>query len=148
LRVLGFQRSEYVDLESWSGGMVKTGAEAAELEVLGLPFAKSPYPMWIFDRETLAFLDVNDAAVQHYGYSRQEFFNMKITAIRPAEDVSELLRKNPNPRPQGQSSAEKWRHQTKSGMVFPVRITSWELTFRGRPAELVLAREDRSAGAR
>jgi PAS domain S-box-containing protein len=127
--------------------MVKTGADAPEPEVLGLPFAKSPYPMWIFDRETLAFLDVNDAAVEHYGYSRQEFFNMKITAIRPAEDVSELLRKTADPRPLGPSTAEKWRHKTKSGMVFPVRITTWELTFRGRPAELVLAREDRTAGA-
>jgi PAS domain S-box-containing protein len=127
---------------------VKTGAEHPEPEVLGLPFAKSAYPMWIYDRETLAFLDVNDAAVEHYGYSRQEFLSMKITAIRPTEDVSELLRNSTEPRPKGQSTAEKWRHKTKDGTVFPVRITSWELIFRGRPAELVLAREDRSGGAR
>jgi PAS domain S-box-containing protein len=96
--------------------------------------------MWIFDRETLAFLEVNDAAVKEYGFTRQEFLSMTLRDIRPAPDVPELLRQTLHPRPQGQSTAEKWRHLNKSGAVFPVSITSWELTFRGRPAELVLAR--------
>ena len=100
--------------------------------------------MWVFDRETLAFLDVNDAAVQQYGYSRDEFLSMAIREIRPPEDVPELLRQTPVPRPQGQSTAERWRHQAKNGAIFPVTITSWELTFRGRPAELVLARREKS----
>ncbi len=68
---------------------------------------------------------------------------MTILRIRPPQDIPELLRQTPNPRPKGQSTAEKWRHQAKSGAVFPVTITSWELTFRERPAELVLARPDR-----
>jgi two-component system, cell cycle sensor histidine kinase and response regulator CckA len=96
--------------------------------------------MWIFDRETLAFLEVNDAAVRQYGYSRAEFLAVTILCIRPPEDIPELLRQTPHPRPRGQSTAEPWRHKTKSGTVFNVTITSWELTFRGRPAELVLAR--------
>ena len=36
-------------------------------------FAASPLPMWVYDAATLAFLDVNDAAVRHYGYSREQF---------------------------------------------------------------------------
>jgi PAS domain S-box-containing protein len=96
--------------------------------------------MWIFDRETLAFLDVNDAAVEQYGYSRLEFLTMSIVDIRPPEGVTELLRQTPTPRPRGASTAEAWRHRTKQGVVVPVMITSWVLTFRGRPAELVLAR--------
>jgi PAS domain S-box-containing protein len=121
---------------------VTTGT-APEPEVLGIPFAKNSHPMWIFDRETLAFLDVNDAAVQQYGYFRQQFLTMTILDIRPPEDVSELLRQTPVPRPLGQSTAERWRHRTKHGTIFPVTITSWELTFRGRPAELVLARREK-----
>jgi two-component system cell cycle sensor histidine kinase/response regulator CckA len=100
--------------------------------------------MWVFDRETLVFLDVNDAATKEYGFSRQEFLTMTLRDIRPAPDVPELLRETPHPRPQGQSTAEKWRHLTKNGAVFPVTITSWELTFCGRPAELVLARRESS----
>jgi PAS domain S-box-containing protein len=100
--------------------------------------------MWIFDQDTLAFLDVNTAAVWQYGYSRQEFLTMTILQIRPAADMPELIRHTSNPDLQGQSTAEKWRHQTKNGIVFPVTITSWELTFRERPAELVLARRESS----
>ncbi len=109
-----------------------------ETAVLGIPFAKNSHPMWIFDRETLDFMDVNDAALKLYGYSRQEFLNMKITQIRPPEDVPELLRRTSHP--EGPTTGARWRHRTRNGTVFPVSITSWELTFRGRPAELVLAR--------
>lgn len=119
---------------------METGPEA----VLGIPFARNSYPMWVFDRETFAFLDVNNAAVHQYGYSRDEFLSMAIRDIRPAADVPELLRQTETPRPLGQSTAERWRHQTKSGTVFEVMITSWELTFGGRPAELVLARREDS----
>jgi PAS domain S-box-containing protein len=111
-------------------------------ELLGLPFDNSPHPMWIFDRNTYIFLDVNDAAVQQYGYSRQEFLNMTILDLRPATDIPELLRQTRAPRPQGESTAEKWRHRDKNGTVFPVVITSWKLTFHGHQAEVVLARRE------
>src|ERR1035437_8914200 len=113
-----------------------------EPEVLGIPFAKNSHPMWIFDLETLVFLDVNDAAVDEYGFPRQEFLTMTLRDIRPIGDVPELLRQTQHPRPLGQSTAEKWRHVTKDGIVFPVAITSWELTFHERRAELVLARRE------
>jgi PAS domain S-box-containing protein len=113
-----------------------------EREVLGIPFAKNAHPMWIFDRETLAFLDINEAAVKQYGFSRQEFLSMTLRDIRPLEDLPELLRQTQHPRPQGQSTAEEWRHVTKDGTMFRVTITSWELTFRERRAELVLARRE------
>jgi two-component system, cell cycle sensor histidine kinase and response regulator CckA len=113
-----------------------------EREVLGIPFAKNSHPMWIFDRETLHFLAVNDAAVRRYGFSREEFLTMTLRDIRPTEDVPKLLRQTQDPRLRGQSTGEKWRHLSKRGAVLPVTITSWEMTFRGHPAELVLARED------
>ena len=113
---------------------------APEPDVLGLPFATSPHPMWIFDRVTQVFLDVNDVAVQQYGYSRQEFLTMTIRDIRPAADIPERLRQTLDPRLQGPSTTENWRHQATNGTVFRAAITIWELTFRGRHAELVLAR--------
>jgi PAS domain S-box-containing protein len=114
-----------------------------ETQVGGIPFAKNMYPMWVFDRETLAFLDVNEAAVQQYGYSRREFLRMTIVEIRPPEDVPDLLRQTQVLRPKGPSTGANWRHRTRNGTVFPVAITSWEVTFRGRPAELVLARREK-----
>ena len=115
---------------------------APERQILGIPFAGNAHAMWVFDRETLVFLDVNDAAVQTYGYSREEFLHMRIVDIRPPEDVPELLRETKSPRPKGPSTGDCWRHWNKKREIFSVAITSWELTFRGRPAELVLARRD------
>ena len=54
-------------------------------------FEASPTPMWVYDAESLAFLAVNDAAIRHYGYSREEFLAMTIKDIRPPEDVPRLL---------------------------------------------------------
>ena len=54
-------------------------------------FATYPSPTWVYDAETLAFLAVNDAAVAHYGYSREQFLAMTIRDIRPAEDIPALL---------------------------------------------------------
>ncbi len=50
-------------------------------------FRQSPQPMWIYDRETLNFMDVNDAALNTYGYTLEEFLKMSILQIRPPEEV-------------------------------------------------------------
>lgn len=116
---------------------------APEREILGLPFARNSYPMWVFDRQSLAFLDVNDAALRQYGYSREEFLTMRIVDIRPVEDVPELVRRTSSPQPLGPTTGAQWRHRARNGGIFPVAITSWEFTFDGRPAELVLARPEK-----
>ena len=54
-----------------------------------LLFQSNPNPMWVFDLETLKFLEVNEAAIQHYGYSREEFLAMTIMDIRPPEKSSQ-----------------------------------------------------------
>ncbi|MFZ0998081.1 MAG: PAS domain-containing protein, partial [Candidatus Sulfotelmatobacter sp.] len=54
-------------------------------------FDNNPHPTWVFDRETLRFLAVNDAAVHQYGYSRDEFLAMTLKDIRPPEDVPALV---------------------------------------------------------
>lgn len=98
------------------------------------------YPMWIFDLESFAFLAVNDAAVRRYGYSRPEFLSMTILDIRPVEDVVPLLRSELRDR-RHTVSREHWRHRIKDGTVIQVEITSEEITFNGRPAEIVMAKE-------
>jgi PAS domain S-box-containing protein len=128
--------------------LAAAGGVVPELEILGIPFARNSYPMWIYDLATLAFLEVNDAATKTYGYSRAEFLAMTLLEIRPSEDLPEFLRQTDHPRPRGQSTGELWRHKSKDGAIFPVIITSWELVYRGHKAELVLARRDTSVKQR
>ncbi|HEX2220020.1 MAG TPA: ATP-binding protein [Gemmatimonadales bacterium] len=98
-------------------------------------FDANPQPMWIFDVETLEFLAVNDAAVRHYGYTREEFLGMSIMDIKPAEEP-------PGPPVAGQArrpEAAFTRHQRKDGTVMDVELVSHELEMDGRRARLVLA---------
>jgi len=103
-------------------------------------FQNNPLPMWIYDLETLRFLEVNEAAVEHYGYSRAEFLRMHISDIRPKEDVARLKAHVRAKRPQLQHSGE-WRHLKRDGTIFYVEITSHKLIYKGRQAALVLAKD-------
>ncbi|MCU0543773.1 MAG: PAS domain S-box protein [Oscillatoriaceae cyanobacterium Prado104] len=105
-----------------------------------LLFKNNPHPMWVYDLETLQFIAVNEAAVQHYGYTRDEFLNMTIADIRPAEDIP-LLLDNISQVDGGIDFAGVWRHRLKNGTIIDVEITSYAMMFDGRKAELVLAHD-------
>ena len=106
-------------------------------------FDANPHPMWVYDLETLAFLAVNDAAIGHYGYSRDEFLAMTIRDIRPPEDIPALEAAVAKSRAPGSryDEAGQWRHCRKDGSIILVEITSHVLRFAGRDAELVLAHD-------
>ena len=103
-------------------------------------FANHPHPMWIYDLHTLAFLEVNEAAITKYGYSRAEFLQMTIQTIRPPEDMP-LLMKNLAQERQSQENSEEWRHRLKDGRVIDVSITSHTLQFHGHEAALIIAED-------
>jgi two-component system cell cycle sensor histidine kinase/response regulator CckA len=110
--------------------------QASELRYR-LLFDSSPLPMWVFDSETLAFLAVNDAAVQHYGFSRDEFAAMTIEDIRPPDDIL-ALRKDLE---HADDARRIWRHMKKNGDIIAVEVKSHELSFEARRARLVLAND-------
>jgi PAS domain S-box-containing protein len=103
-------------------------------------FENNSLPMWVYDYESLVFLDVNDAAVERYGYSREEFLAMTIKDIRPAEDIPSLLA-NVRTLTSEFDPPDVWRHRKKDGTVIDVEITSHALDYAGRPARLVLAND-------
>lgn len=103
-------------------------------------FASNPQPMWVYDLETMRFLDVNDAAIAHYGYSRDEFRGMTVQDLRPDEDAGRLERA-PVPRTAGTVKQGMRRHRRKSGRIVEVEIASHDLMFNGRRAVHVLAND-------
>ena len=106
-----------------------------------LEFFKShPDPMWIFDVETLRFLDVNHAAVADYGYSEDEFLGMTIKDIRSPEEVDALLNHLETRPPDALTGANTWRHRRKDGSVIHVDVRSHTIDYQGRTARLTTAR--------
>jgi len=103
-------------------------------------FMNNPQPMWVYDLKTLQFLEVNHAATHNYGYSREEFLAMRITDIRPPEDVPRLLADVASARMGFQYSGQ-WRHTLKNGKVVDVEVTSHTLVFGGRDAELIVVQD-------
>src|SRR2546428_183210 len=108
-----------------------------------LLFSSNPHSMWVYDLATLYFLEVNEAAVAQYGYSRDEFLRMRISDIRPPEELPKLTeaisRLAEGADPVVRRDAAPWRHRLKDGRVRDVDIVSHAIDFAGRRAVLVVA---------
>lgn len=122
---------------SKSGAASRKVTEAGQFESL---FQNNPLPMWVYDLETLRFLEVNDAALKQYGYTRNEFMHMRISDIRPKEDIARLKAHLKAKHPGFRQSGE-WRHCRKDGSLIDVEITSHKLTYDGHKAAWVLAKD-------
>jgi two-component system, cell cycle sensor histidine kinase and response regulator CckA len=108
-------------------------------EMFRLLFSYSPLPTWVLDRETLRFLQVNDAAVRQYGYSYGEFQDMSILDLRPEEkdkDLEHFRQWSGDGRYQG-----NWKHRKKDGKLMEVEIIAHELDYAGRRVRLVVAQD-------
>ena len=102
-------------------------------------FNLNPQPMYAFDEETLEFFLVNKATIDHYGYSQEEFMNMKLTDIRPASELSQMYRQLEKQRSDTVPMVSgTWIHQRKDGSLIEVNIMSMRLEVDNRVARLVI----------
>ena len=100
-------------------------------------FMQNPQPMWIFDDATLQILEVNDAAINLYGYTRNEFLSLNIRNIRPKEDVP-ALQNVLNSAKERYNKVGVHRHLKKNGEIIYVEITFHFIDYNGRKARHVL----------
>lgn len=128
-------------MESPPKDLVAVSAEAQAHGFSDL-FFHNPLPMWLFDKETLRFVEVNDAAVQHYGYSRDEFLSMTLADIRPPEDVPRLHAQRAKTIAQeGRARFRRspgWRHLRKDGSLMWVDVYSHDFWFGGHLVRLAM----------
>ncbi len=104
-------------------------------------FEGNPRPMWVYDIETLKFLAVNQAAIEAYGYSRDDFLSMTIADLRDASEVPSMRAAVDHAKSTRVHQAGVWKHRRSDGSILEVEITSCELTFEGRRARLVAAED-------
>lgn len=123
-----YKRRQYVEEIRQSG------------EKYRLLFEHNPEPMVIFDYDTLKFLEVNDAAITHYGYSREEFLTMSIKNMRPVEDET-LLKNNIGKLLKSNQFRLTARHLKKNGEIIQVELTSSQINWNGKKAIHILVND-------
>ncbi|WP_407431551.1 PAS domain-containing protein [Arcticibacter sp.] len=102
-------------------------------------FHLSPLPLLVYDLDSLRILDVNQAAIEHYGYTSEEFLSFTLRDIRPPEDIAildEILREHVKP---GHLHTGFTRHVKKSGKIILVNTKGNSITYKGRNARIVVA---------
>lgn len=119
-----------------------------EARLYRLLFERNPDPAWVFDNETYAFLAVNEATVRHYGFARDEVLAATVERILPADEWQRFRQSWP-PFPEPKASGDDaevcpcgtWKHRRADGSLFDAEVLASHLSFRGRPACLVLVRD-------
>jgi two-component system CheB/CheR fusion protein len=104
-------------------------------------FYNNPVPMWIYDEETLYFLEVNDAAVEKYGHTRDEFLGLTLKDIRPQDDAVRVIASISERNKKEYSFSGIWKHLKKGGEPLYVEISSHLVDLEGKRAVLVLAND-------
>ncbi len=103
-----------------------------------LLFQNNPTPVYVYDQETLGFLDANEAAILHYGYSREEFLSLTLNDIALPEEIPAFLQKLSRS-VFGAGNSGIWRHRKKGGKLSEMEITTHSLILGDRKAWLSLA---------
>ena len=103
-----------------------------------LLFDSNPCPMWVYDYDTLAIVEVNEHAMTQYGYSRDEFLRMSLPDLRSAEEADRLdqMMKSTDYDAESEHLA---RHKRKDGTHIDVEVRGRPLPLSGRRHRLVVA---------
>lgn len=112
------------------------GGRAAVPDYFRLLFERNPQPMWLYDVETLAFLEVNDAALAQYGYAREEMLALTLRDIRPESELPRLEAVVAETR-DGLALTGVWRHRRKDGSELDVEVAAHGMELAGRRVRLV-----------
>ena len=120
---------------------VKPGPRTWEIATaLELIFSGHPLAMWIVDRESLRFLSANEAAIEKYGYTRDEFLEMSVTDISADDDVRALLNEIASVDATRRPSL-LCQHRLRDGKIIEVELTMHLLGMGGRHQILALAHD-------
>ena len=103
-------------------------------------FESNPMPICMISRSTMDIIAVNEAAVNHYGYSLEEFLTLNSKDLRPQEDIKKYLAYVSQETP-GINKAGIWRHKKKDGTIILVDIIAHDIMYENIPARLILAND-------
>ncbi|MBL0182703.1 MAG: PAS domain S-box protein [Chitinophagaceae bacterium] len=102
-------------------------------------FNNNPASIIIWDLDTLQILEVNETAVELYGYSKEEFLELTVLNIRPKDEQARLLELVEEVKKTDFcKKIMRWRHITSSGNSIIMTIASHSIQYNGKRAVLSL----------
>ena len=104
-------------------------------------FQNNPLPCWIYDQETLRILEVNDAAVKHYGFTRAEFIAIDTKDLQPQEQMPRFRERLAREKSGDVIEEVNWKHVKKNGELIYVDLKSSSINYNGTSARLVVAHD-------
>jgi len=105
-------------------------------------FNLNPLPSWIYNYQTFQILDVNIAAIEHYGYSKEEFLKLTIKDIRPSHEIEKLIKAHATIKDQnGNISFGVFTHQKKNGELIQMEINGHKIDFNNQKCILVVCQD-------
>ncbi|MFL5808558.1 MAG: PAS domain-containing protein [Flavisolibacter sp.] len=104
-------------------------------------FQSNPLPCWIYDAETVQFLEVNKAAIAHYGYSKEEFLKHGLELLHSDEKIDKLKERLKNEKQKRSIAVNSWQHKKKNGEIIFVDLRINSINYRGVEAKLVVAHD-------
>jgi PAS domain S-box-containing protein len=104
-------------------------------------FIMNPSPMWVMDVENFQFLQVNESAIQNYGYTNEEFLSMNISDIKLEEDMENYSENLLNDLKSGSTLNRIVQHRRKNQEIFYAEVRINPIPFKEKEAVLVMARD-------
>jgi PAS domain S-box-containing protein len=101
-------------------------------------FYKNPYPTWIFELDTLRIVEVNDAAVEKYGYEKSEFYRLTMRELHPSGEGELFVESIRSQEPEVNVERKLWHHCNRSGEMITVEITPHRIEYFGKPCMQVI----------
>jgi two-component system cell cycle sensor histidine kinase/response regulator CckA len=111
-------------------------ARSASEERYRTLFESVPLPQWVYDRDSLRILAVNEAAIEHYGYSRAEFLGMSILDLLPPEDAKRVSYSTHGHDGEGKDAPRP--HVKRDGTLIEVETSGHSIDFDGVPARIAI----------
>ena len=111
-----------------------------EIDDRAVFFEANPNPMWIYEPATLDIKAVNEAAINFYGYSKQEMLSKTIEDLRPESEIPRL-REAVRKSSMGYKNSGVWLHQKKDGTPVYLQILTYPIQWKGADCKLVVGQD-------
>ena len=102
-------------------------------------FENNPQPMFIYELDTLKFIEINKAAIDHYGYSKEEFLGLSFMALQHQADIPLFLTEIEKIRANKEANfTGEWRHLKKNGELINAELHGQTVISKGRNGQHIL----------